>query len=119
MIVLLTSLNYGIKNRRSFSSLIQKNYSRREILSPIIEISLKEILLNQIKSLDQDLAGEISEEDNFFAVVLSRGTKIFFPKKENLEFELASLQLILGNIKIEGKWPRIIDLRFSKPIIKF
>ena len=40
-------------------------------------------------------------------------------KLDNVDSQLASLQLILSEAKIESKELEIIDLRFDKPVIKF
>lgn len=74
-----------------------------------------------LKNLGVQLNGEPVNFSNSVVATLSSGTTVFFKKKskEDYDFELASLQLILENIRIEGKWPLIIDLRLERPRLIF
>lgn len=45
--------------------------------------------------------------------------KIIFRLDNNVNIELASLQLILDKAKIDLKEPEFIDLRFDRPIVRF
>lgn len=51
--------------------------------------------------------------------LLVEGTyKIYFSLEKNIDFQLASLQLILNKAKIESDKVEYIDLRFERPVIK-
>jgi len=45
--------------------------------------------------------------------------KIYFNLEEDMAFQLASLQLILNQDKIEKDKVEYIDLRFDKPVISY
>lgn len=45
--------------------------------------------------------------------------KVFLNMEKGLDYQLASLQLILNEAKMNEKEIEIIDLRFDKPIVKF
>lgn len=45
--------------------------------------------------------------------------KVVFSKSHDIKRQVASLQLILNKAKIDSKEPKIIDLRFKKPIISY
>lgn len=57
--------------------------------------------------------------DNFFvAVVEPSKMKIIVRLNDRLDYQLASLQLILDKAKIDLKELEFIDLRFDKPVVK-
>lgn len=47
------------------------------------------------------------------------GITVLFNFREDLTAQVVSLQLILSRAKIEGRLPRSIDLRFSKPVVSY
>jgi len=55
--------------------------------------------------------------DNFF--IINGIQKIIFRLDERIDIQLASLQLILAEAKIDLKELEFIDLRFDKPIVKY
>ncbi len=75
------------------------------------------IILSRIESLNVDV-------ENAWVIgndlqVLTKGSKIIFSLKEKTDIQLASLQLILAEAKIDLSKLEFIDLRFDKPIVKF
>ncbi|MDP3888836.1 MAG: hypothetical protein Q8Q24_02215 [bacterium] len=47
------------------------------------------------------------------------GATTYFNQKEDILKQVVSLQYIISRAKIEGKIPKVIDLRFDKPIVSF
>lgn len=89
-----------------------------EIISPA-DFSPSDDFKKKINGLGIELRGlPVEDEENLIAT-LSSGTTIFFKKNENFEQKLPSLQLILKNIRIEGKWPVKIDLRYFRPVVGY
>lgn len=76
-------------------------------------------VLDKITSFN--LSFSESEILNGLFLIYPRGTgpRIIFNLEDNLDTKLASLQLILGQAKMDGKDLEFIDLRFDKPIVKF
>ena len=59
------------------------------------------------------------ENEGDLTLSLNNGITATFSAKKNLKRQVASLQLILKQSKIEEKFIYEIDLRFEKPVIKF
>lgn len=76
-------------------------------------------ILNKVKTFRIDLKETIIFNDLFIIIQPSAGAKIIFRLDTSVDIQLASLQLILQQAKIEDKELELIDLRFDKPIIKF
>lgn len=49
---------------------------------------------------------------------LKDGTQVFFSREKDIEWQVSSLQSIIQKLTIDNKKPRLIDLRFAKPIVK-
>ncbi len=99
-----------IKNR------VNNSKANSSLVSPVGEGESLEILL---KSSGEEIVGKIDDEGDYLVATISSGTTIYLNKVLNHEKILASLQLIFKNIRIEGRWPLIIDLRFSRPILRY
>lgn len=57
------------------------------------------------------------EDDLSYKIVLSSGSEVYLDSKKDLTTQLSSLQLILSQLKIEGKTFKRLDFRFEKPVI--
>lgn len=78
------------------------------------EDSLK--ILNKVKTFGLDIRSAVIL-DNFF--IIFSYPKVVFRLDSRIETQIASLQLILAEAKIDLKELEFIDLRFDKPIIRF
>lgn len=77
------------------------------------------IILDKVKMFGIS-AKENWISDDFFAIGRDPpGPKIIFRLGEKIDIQLASLQLILTEAKINLKELEFIDLRFDKPIVRF
>lgn len=86
------------------------------LVSPVVpEESLKVLFRN----IGEEITGTILDKGDYLVATISSGTTIYFKKEEGYVKTLASLQLIFKNIRIEGRWPVKIDLRFSRPIFGY
>lgn len=45
-------------------------------------------------------------------------TRVIYSTAQNPQQVVTSLQLLFKQFRIEGKWPKIVDLRFDKPVLK-
>ena len=88
-------------------------------ISPLSTQKPTEILRKQLEIVGVELKGLPVENEEELIATLSSGTTVYFRKNENYLQKLPSLQLILKNIKIEGRWPVKIDLRYSRSIIGY
>lgn len=86
-------------------------------------------ILSKMKALNLNISRSWIEEDLFIADTLSN-TRIIFKLDERVDIQIASLQLILAEAKINHRTIPIqsgidssnlefIDLRFDKPIVRF
>ena len=73
-----------------------------------IEMALKERNIEYVSISTQ--------KDTTYLIKLKEGEVILDPSK-NVDQELSSLQLILSQLKIEGKTLKRLDFRYEKPII--
>lgn len=89
------------------------------LLSPLSESFFIKNDSEILKQAGIEISGSLIEEENALVATLSSGTTVFFKKGEEIEQKLPSLQLILKNIKMEGRWPVKIDLRFTRPVIGY
>jgi len=89
------------------------------IYEPIGFQKEEEELKQKIESLGEGITGDFILKDDYWQATLTSGTTLLVKKGQDQSLLLASLQLIFKNIRIEGKWPLIIDLRFSRPILKY
>lgn len=85
------------KNQTSFNLLIEKKLKEKRI---------------EIISLE-------TEKDLNYKIILKNGEEIIFDRNKNIDGQLSSLQLILNQLKIEGKALKRLDFRYQKPIISF
>ncbi len=53
-----------------------------------------------------------------FVVLLENGANVLLSKDKNLLHQVSSLQGILSRLTMEGKTFALLDLRFSKPVIR-
>lgn len=59
------------------------------------------------------------ESGDSLEVELKDGGKIIFSTKKDIEKQVASLQLMLSRLTIEGKRLKILDFRYSNPVVSF
>ena len=81
-----------------------------------------ELILDCIEVLEESAQGarfEVSEGAKILTVTLSNNVLILISQELEKEKIIYSLQILLKKFKIEGKWPKRIDLRFKKPILTF
>lgn len=81
-----------------------------ELIQKILKVQ------DQLNVLGMNINGSLLTFDNTYFVYSN--PKIYFDLKGNLDFQLASLQLILKTAKINQE-VTFIDLRFDKPVIRF
>jgi len=62
---------------------------------------------------------EIDEEKRVLTVTLTNHCLILADLEKEKESIIDSLQILVKKFKIEGNWPKKIDLRFEKPILSF
>lgn len=60
---------------------------------------------------------KITKSDGFYSVFLTDKSIIIFSSKKDINSQLASLQLMLSRLTMEGKLFNKLDLRFDKPVI--
>ena len=76
-------------------------------------------LISVVEEYTQSSKFEIDEIARILKVTLSGDVLVLISLEKEQESIIYSLQLLLKKFKIEGNWPRKIDLRFEKPILSF
>lgn len=61
----------------------------------------------------------VKNSDNSESVNLKTGGQVIFSTKKNLDSQVASLQLMLARLTIEGKKLKTLDFRFDNPVVTF
>ena len=80
------------------------------------------LVLALILSLEEDLEKakfEIDEKKGILKVTLEKNILILIDLEKEVKETVFALQILMKKFKIEGKWPKKIDLRFEKPILVF
>ena len=103
MIAILALIGAGIREKQVISPAVT------EILS--WEEDLKLHLFEPVE------VRWVSAED--LEVKLKNGVVVNFSQQKEREFQFDSLQLILRQIKIEGRPIKRIDLRYDKPVLAY
>ncbi|MCL5784010.1 MAG: FtsQ-type POTRA domain-containing protein [Patescibacteria group bacterium] len=75
-------------------------------------------ILEKVKSLGIEIQ-ESWLNDDYLQVLGDSKLQIIFALNDKIDIQLASLQLILAEAKINSRDLEFIDLRFDKPIVKF
>ena len=88
-----------------------------EIASPLPQENRESFLIKKLAESDLRLTNLERNKGELVASI--SGTAVFFDLEGDIEMEVVSLQLILSRAKIEGKIPRQVDLRFSKPVVSY
>lgn len=83
------------------------------------EISNALRILDKIKTLGIQINKAWIREGNFIITSSSPASQIIFRLSNDVDIQLASLQLILDKAKIDVSSLEFIDLRFDKPVVKF
>lgn len=79
-------------------------------------------LRNSVKILQKLTILNITPYDAYFdnkVLLINSNIKIIFDPFNNIEGQLASLQLILEKAKIEENITEFVDLRFDKPVVRY
>lgn len=93
----------------------------KPILSPLSknQISSNQVFEKKLNESGIDYASFSTEKDLVYVVKLKNGGEVLIDQNKDVEEQLSSLQLVLKQLKIEGKTLRRLDFRYQKPIITF
>lgn len=84
----------------------------------LIKSSLK--ILEKLKSFEVEIKDAKIYSQNILLIIPdTQKPRIIFAMDKNIEVQLASLQLILTQAKIDMQEMEFIDLRYDKPIVKY
>lgn len=75
-------------------------------------------ILNKIKNLGINIKDSFIFDSSFIISADDPTQKIIFQLNDQIDIQLASLQLILDKAKIDSNKLEFIDLRFDKPIVR-
>lgn len=90
-------------------------------LSPLSknQISFNLVLEKKLKEKRIEITSLETEKDLNYKIILKNKEEVIIDAKKDIDLQLSSLQLILNQLKIEGKPLKRLDFRYQKPIISF
>lgn len=84
---------------------------------PDNQLNLVRGLLAAVEGKFTPLVIKISASE--VTLILSSNIQVLLTISSNLDRDISALQLITTQAKIEGKIPRLVDLRYSKPLVTY
>ncbi len=93
----------------------------KPILNPLSknQISSSQIIEKKIKESGVRYQSISTEKDLTYLIKLDPKGEVVMDPSKDVDRQLSSLQLILKQLKIEGKALKRLDFRYEKPIITF
>lgn len=91
------------------------------IINPLSknQVSTTDIVEKKLKTEKIEYTSFVTNKDLNYIIKLKSGAEVIIDQDKNIEEQLSSLQLILKQLKIEGKTLKRLDFRYQKPIITF
>jgi cell division septal protein FtsQ len=91
----------------------------KPIVSPLSknQISSNATVEKKLKERNIVYTSFTTEKDLNYKIKLESGGEVIIDSGKNIDQQLSSLQLILKQLKIEGKALKRLDFRYQKPII--
>jgi len=93
----------------------------KDVISPMSknQISSSQVVEKKIKDSGIRYTSFSTEKDLSYKLILDSKGEVIFDSHKDIDEQLSSLQLILKQLKIEGKALKRLDFRYQKPIINF
>jgi len=91
----------------------------KPIVSPLSknQISSNASFEKKLKEKNISYESFSTVKDLTYKILLKSGGEVIIDPSKNIDQQLSSLQLILSQLKIEGKALKRLDFRYQKPII--
>lgn len=83
------------------------------------QTSVNSIIEKTLKSKNIPFISIETSKDLSLIIKLSKDNEVVIDPNKDIDQQLSSLQLILSQLKIEGKLFKRLDFRYQKPIISF
>lgn len=101
-----------------YTAFIEK---KPEPISPLSEnqTSFNLVLEKKLREKKIEFISLETEKDLNYKITLKNKEEVIIDVKKDIDLQLSSLQLILNQLKIEGKLLKRLDFRYQKPIISF
>ena len=101
--------------------LINSLFLSREPLfvSPIGKNNVDTKKIEKILKDNNILFSQVSLSDSSYEIIIPNNGQVKISLKKDIDKQIASLQVILRELTIEGKSFKSIDFRFEEPIISF
>jgi hypothetical protein len=101
--------------------LLNFSFGSVNLISPIAKENRSKLLTLQavLDKKQIQYASFSLNSDGSYSVLLKDGSEIILSEKKDLNSQLASLQLILSRLTIEGKKLKKLDFRFDNPVVSF
>ena len=76
-------------------------------------------IIDQLDELDFLQVQSLDCGKNELPSIYIDGTEVVYPADKEISDLVTSLQLLFKQFRIEGKYPKRVDLSFDKPVLKF
>lgn len=88
-------------------------------ISPVGKVSDDKAFVEKVLKTNGILFSDIILSNNYYLVTIKNSGQVKLSRSKNISEQIASLQRMLREFTIEGKPFKVIDLRFSEPVISF
>lgn len=116
LLIFLVSLIILVKFFRSID--LGLDFNRDSLQSPVIIPSENDTLKKMLSAADLT-PDSTTEIDNTIQASYSGDLTVYFSKVNDLKLQVDSLHFIFSRAKIEGRQPKIVDLRFDRPVVSY
>ncbi|MDP3954862.1 MAG: hypothetical protein Q8Q15_00675 [bacterium] len=116
LIIILSVVGLNVLGKLSFD--LNLNFlGDNKMASPESNSSQNSVLQDQLGKYGLSAKDLKISEDMAEANV--SGVKVLFNLEGDVQEQVVSLQFILSRAKMDGKLPKVIDLRFAKPVVSY
>lgn len=81
--------------------------------------TVESVITQSLQNHKIDFLGVKAEKDGTATIILKNNAKVIVSTQKDIESQIASLQLTIANLTIEGKQFQRLDFRFDRPVVTF
>jgi hypothetical protein len=122
MIVSTTIILLGIASLSAFAIWIRTPSTLMSPLASDMSVNQRSqyttTLLNALEQASLHVREDHTASMSSTRIILESGIEVYFSQTKPLDEQIASLQLILNRLTIEGKRVSRVDFRFNNPVVQ-
>ncbi len=113
LVILLVLLSVLVLEHLTLQKPVLVNPVVKSVLTPV------DVLSKALSAENIGFTNIVASPDGTLTVFLTDNGEVILSSKQDIRQQVASLQLILSSLTIEGKKLKSLDLRFDRPVISF